>query len=501
MNFSNWADRQAEFQPDKTAILFEGQAISFADLAERSRNIARYLKNSLNLQMGDRIAFLGFNNPDMIALLIGAARIGVIVLPLNWRLAVPEHVYIMQNAGASALLVEEEFKDAAEQIGQEVDGLKLISHGFDADGWGVFDQGVKASTGDDARPEVTIDAPLLMVYTSGTTGRPKGAVLRQSALLWNAANSHHMHDMTSRDVILNVLPMFHVGGLNIQTLPALQIGATVVISRKFDPGETLRLIGQEKPTFLVLVPATIRAVLMHPNWQSSDLSSLRAMTTGSSIVPNSLIEPWHERDIPALVVYGSTETGPVSIYLRAEQAVSKIGTTGLAALHGDMKVVDDNGQPTPVGAVGEILVRGPNIMDGYWNDPEATAKALRDGWYYTEDLGMLDDDGFLTVVDRKKDMIISGGENIYPAELEEVLHRLDGVIDAAVVGRADEKWGEIPVAVIEKHTDAALDREGILKAFEGQLARFKHPRDVIFMDEMPRNSMGKVQKFILRDMI
>ena len=293
-----------------------------------------------------------------------------------------------------------------------------------------------------------LDAPLLLVYTSGTTGQPKGAVLTQNALLFNALNSVHMHELTPSDHILTVLPMFHVGGLNIHTTPGLYIGATISIHRRFDPSATLAAIEKDRPSLLVLVPATIAALIQQPNWQTTDLSSLRIVTTGSSIVPHSLIEAWHDRGIPVIQVYGSTETGPVALYQREEDAMTSVGSTGRGALHTELRIVDDAGEDVKPGASGEF-VAGVRIF--FRNTGETVAqvwKRLKTDWFCTGDIGYRDERGYVFINDRKTDVVISGGENIYPAELEQVLDGIDGIVEASVVGAADDKWGEIPVAVV-----------------------------------------------------
>ena len=315
---------------------------------------------------------------------------------------------------------------------------------------------------------------------------------------WNALNSLHMHGMTAADHVLTALPMFHVGGLNIQTTPALYAGATVTLHRKFDPRVVLSDIVSRRPSLVVLVPATIDAVISLPDWPEADLSSLRSLSTGSSYVPVPLIEAIHARAIPVLQVYGSTETCPIAIYQRAEDAFDTVGSTGKPALHCEVRVVDEAGRDVPAGVSGEILVRGPSVMYEYWGNEAATEQSLRDGWFFTGDIGYREENGYYFINDRKKDVVISGGENIYPAELEVVLNDMAEVKQAAVVGRDDEKWGQVPVAVVVRAEGASIDKQTILDRFNGVLARFKHPKDVVFIDTMPTNVMGKIQKFALR---
>ena len=495
MNLSGWIAHWADCQPDKTAIRFEGTDISYAALDGRIRRVAALLRNDLAVKRGDRIAFLGLNSPDMLVLLFACARIGAMLVPMNWRFAPPEHLYILENAGAKILFCEEEFTQGIESIAVAFANCRLVAMN------GEYERLV-ANAGQDALdPMAGPDDPLLLVYTSGTTGRPKGAVLTQHALTINAVNSAAMHDMTNDDVIFTNLPLFHVGGLNIQTTPAFHAGATVILHRRFDPGETMRVINEEKPSLMILVPAMMVAVMQHPGWKDLDLSCLRALTTGSTTVPLSLIDAYQDRGVPVIQIYGSTETAPIVIHQRIPDAWSTKGSTGCAALHCEAKIVDAAGRILGAGEKGEITVRGANIMTKYWNDPDATAEVLEDGWLCTGDIGHTDADGLYYVDDRVTDVVVSGSENIYPAELERVLDRCPDIAEAAVIGLADDKWGEVPVAVVVPGEGADMVREDVLALFDGELARFKHPHDVVFLDALPRNVMGKVLKYELRETV
>jgi fatty-acyl-CoA synthase len=338
------------------------------------------------------------------------------------------------------------------------------------------------------------EAPLLLCYTSGSTGAPKGVVLTQGELFWNAANSAHMHDLTSADRVLTTLPMFHVGGLNIQTLPALHAGATVTLHARFDPMAAIEAIERDRVTLAVLVPAQLTAMMEQPRWAAANLSSVRLITTGSTIVPRSLVERVGERGLRVVQVYGSTETCPIATYVRAEDAQRKAGSAGLPALHCEVRVVDLEDRALSPGQDGEILVRGPNVMRGYWNAPQATDEALRGGWYHSGDIGHFDSEGYLHVVARKHDMIISGGENIYPAELESILLECPGISEACVVGQPDERWGEAVLAVVVLKSGMHMTEADVSALFAGRVARFKHPRSVRFMDALPRTALAKVAR-------
>jgi fatty-acyl-CoA synthase len=301
--------------------------------------------------------------------------------------------------------------------------------------------------------------------------------------------------------VLTVLPLFHVGGLNIQTTPALQLGATVTLHARFTPEATLTAIERDQPTLTVLVPATIQALIEHPRWDETKLDSLRAVSTGSTQVPQRLVDAFARRGTPVLQVYGSTETSPVAVYTRLSGDWRRPGSTGLPGLMCEAKVVGEDGREAAPGEAGEVVVRGPNVLCEYWNNPKATTETLRDGWYYSGDIGLRDAEGHFFIHDRKKNLIISGGENIYPAEVERVLGQHPAVADAAVIGRADEKWQEVPVAYVVPRPGVAPDPAEIEGFCLAQLARYKVPREYVFLDGLPRNAMGKVQHFRLKELI
>ncbi len=494
MNLSDLIDRNAAFAPDKPAIHFAGRTLTYADFAARIAATARALKSELGVGRGDRVAILSLNHPDYLVLLYACARLGAMLVPLNWRLAVPEQVFILSDAGVKALVVEKGFAAVIEPLKAALPDVRVVGLDFAPS----FDDLLAAGSGDGANPHVDLSAPLLIVYTSGTTGRPKGAVLRQEALVWNAVMSQHMHDMTAADHILTVLPLFHVGGLNIQTTPALQLGATVTLHARFAPDAVLNALTVDQPTLTVLVPATMQAVIEHPYWDATDITCLRALSTGSTQVPQGLVDPFTARGVPVLQVYGSTETCPVAVYTRAG-GDQRAGSTGLPGLVCEARVVNDAGEEVPAGVAGEVVVRGPNVFFEYWGNAAATAETLREGWYHSGDVGTRDADGHFFIHDRKKNMIISGGENIYPAEVERVLIAHPEVAEGAVIGRPDPKWQEVPVAYVVRRPDAACDAKVLEAHLLSQLARFKVPREYVFVDALPRNAMGKVQHFVLRE--
>jgi fatty-acyl-CoA synthase len=498
VDLSGLIERNAAFSPNKPALHFEGKTLNYEALVARIDQTARALKSELGVGSGDRVAILSLNRPDYLVLLYACARLGAMLVPLNWRLAIAEQLFILSNASAKVLVLEKAFAAALPELEKKLSETGVVGFDFTPAQGVAFDALLAQGRGDSRNPHTDLSSPLLIVYTSGTTGRPKGAVLRQEALLWNGVMSQHMHGLTSDDHVLTVLPFFHVGGLNIQTTPALQHGATVTIHSRFSPDAALASFERDRPTLTVLVPAIIQAVTEHPAWPTTDLSSLKAISTGSTIVPQPLIDRFVARGVPVLQVYGSTETCPIAIYTRLGDDLSREGSTGLPGLCCEAAIIDDAGNELPPGVAGEIAVRGPNVFFEYWGNEAATREALHDGWYRSGDIGRRDTEGYFWVHDRKKNLIISGGENIYPAEVERVLLEHPDVADCGVIGRPDPRWDEVPVAYVIRRNGASCDSDGLRAHVQSQLARFKVPRDIVFVEDLPRTALGKVQHFMLK---
>jgi len=484
MNLAQIIERHAQFSPQQVAIHVAGEDITYPALWQRVQRATHALL-AAGVQPGDRVAWLGFNDPAMLVLLFALSRIGAILLPLNHRLAAPEHAAILGHAGVSLLVSDSAHASAAAALAQAQSCGFLPAAGLQAGDGTDIDTDTGVLSGNYA-------SPVLLVYTSGTTGRPKGALHTQSGLVWNCVISAHAHELTQDDHVLSTLPMFHVGGLCIQTLPALHAGTTVTLHARFDAAAWLADVAARRPTLSLMVPATLRAVLDHADFSATDLSPLRFLAAGSSTIPASMIAAIHARGVPLGQIYGATETGPVSIYLRRADAMQHVGAAGKAGLHVEVKLVNTLGETVAPGEVGEICVRAPNVMCGYWAD--ADNPAFNDGWFHTGDLARCDDAGFYEVVGRSKDMIISGGENIYPAEIENLLADCPQILEAAVVGQPDAHWGEVVVAVIVKAPGEDLDAAQVRQLFEGRLARFKHPKHIVFCKALPKTALGKVQK-------
>lgn len=477
-----WLHTHAQHQANKIALNFGDRSYTYSELAGWVEQLAGALQHGLNLKRGDRIAYYGKNSDTEVALIFAAARLGLIFTPLNWRLAAAELNYMLTDCDASVLFYDEEFADKIKAVSSGLENMKLLSNS----------EGVSSLSGayPPVQSEAILDDPLFIVFTSGTTGRPKGAVLTQQAVFWNAIISQHAHDFTCDDHILNVLPLFHVGGINIQMMPMFFVGGEVTLHAQFDLEAAIQALEYQGITVAISVPTVMKALLFHPDWGDLKLPKLRLFNTGSTDVPVEIIEAVHKRNIPMIQVYGATETGPISTYQKPGEAFSTVGSIGRCAAYSQIKLMGNKGE-VALGEVGEIWVKGPNNFSHYWNNPKATKEAKTDGWFHTGDMASVDENGLYWFADRKKHVIISGGENIYPAELERILNRIPGLKEAAVVGRPHPKWGEVPVAAVVV-TESGPDRAEILAAFGDKIARFKHPNDVVFLKSLPKNAMGKV---------
>ncbi|AMR79406.1 class I adenylate-forming enzyme family protein [Cupriavidus nantongensis] len=491
--------RHADAAPDRPALHYLGRTFTYGKLWRRVERASAHLAATWGIRAGDRVGTLCLNHELQLVLLFACARVGAMFAPLNYRLAPAELRAIAAHAQLAVL-----FHDAAhEALAREAGAGCRLAH---------LERLVDhPAPSDVVHAAVPDHAPLLLAYTSGTTGKPKGAVHTQAGVLANARASWWAHGMSADDHVLSVLPLFHVGGLCIQTLPALLAGAQVTLHDRFAPQAWLDAVAGARPSLSLMVPATLRAVLEHPCWPDADLTALRGVMAGSSTIPRSYIDAFHARGVPLGQVYGATETGPVSVVLKLEQAMARPGYAGWPQPEAEVRLAGADGAEVAPGAVGELWVRGANVMAGYWNQPESgrtgsgpTDSRLPGGWFHSGDLAHRDAEGCIEVVGRSKDMIISGGENIYPAEIENVLVGLPGVQECAVVGVADARWGEVPVAVIVPAPGAprgALAAEPLRELLAARIARFKLPREVVLMEDLPRSALGKVLKPQLRALL
>ena len=493
----SWPVRRRRLSPAHVAFVHGATRRTYAELDDRTRHLAGALRD-LGVERGDRVAYLGPNDPTLLETLFAATALGGVFVPLNWRLTAPELTYIAADCGATVLVHAAAMTDAATAVAAGSTALRhLVELGPPYDGMatGGRPRGPAPAPID---ATVGLDDPAVIIYTSGTTGRPKGATLSHGNITWNCVNVLVDTDLASDEVALVCAPLFHVAALNMVSLPVLMKGGTVVLTGGFDPDAALELIVRHGVTVMFGVPAMFNAMAQVSAFASADLSSLRRLLCGGAPVPLSTIRTYLDRGIPFLQGYGMTETSPGALFLGAERAADKAGSAGVASFFTDVRVVRPDGSEVEPGEKGEVVVAGPNVMRGYWNRPEATAEVMDGDWFRSGDVAVVDGDGYVTIVDRMKDVIISGGENIYPAEVEDAIYGHPDVAECAVIGVPHGRWGEVGRAIVVRRTGTALDEEALLEHLDGRLARFKLPRSVVFTEALPRSGAGKVLKAELR---
>lgn len=497
----DWVAKRAVLHGDKDALVSGDRHVTYSDLDRRTDRLAGALAE-LGVRRGDRVAVLLLNSIAFVELLLAAAKLGAILVPVNVRLSSDEIAYILADSGADVFVVHAPLVGAGRPAlggeGVRVRRTVVVDGGAEA-GELDYEDLVARGGAERARAAVAGGDVAFIMYTSGTTGRPKGAMLTHDNLLWNALNVlTSERGLRHDDVTVTVAPMFHIGGLGVHTLPFLYVGATNVILPAFDPARTLEAMAESRATVQFMVPAMWTAVSRVPDFESYDLSSLTHAMGGGSPCPLPLIEFFRSRNLPFTEGFGMTETAPLVAMLDAAHVASHAGSIGRAAMHVETRIVDDDDRDAGVGEVGELVVRGPNVFVGYWMRPAETAEAFRGGWFHTGDLGRMDGEGFITLVDRKKDMIISGGENVYPIEVEQVLLGHPAIVDAAVVGGPDPRWGETVHGVVVAKAGEPLDPEELITWCRDRLAHFKCPRRIHLVDELPRNATGKLLKTEIR---
>ena len=496
----SWLTKRALLTPDKEAVVDAERRLNYNQLNRRVNRLARTLQAS-GLQLGDRISILAYNCIEFVEVIMAAAKLGLILVPLNWRLTPTELAFNLNDSGAETLFFDADLAELADGVKGATPLKRFIVFGekqiSQARAYESLLSGQSESE-PETKPLPNLDTPHIIMYTAGTTGKPKGAILSQGASFWNVVNLNVALDFTSGDRNLLVLPMFHIGGIGLFTLPMLYDGGTVVIQRTFDPAKTLALLEEERITLFFGVPAIFLALIQHPLFDAGAFKNVRLVMSGGAPLPVSLVKQYHEAGIVLQQGFGMSEAAPSIATLAKELALKKAGSIGRALMHLEACIVDDQMNVVPTGGVGELVIRGPNLLQGYWNRPEATEEAFVGGWFHTGDLARMDADGELYIVERKKDMFISGGENVYPAEVENMLYGLPQIAEAAVFGIEDEKWGEAGRAVVALKEGQNLTAEEIIDHLKGRLAKYKIPKSVVFVDQLPRNAAGKVLKTVLR---
>ncbi len=502
INVGDWIKKWSLLQPEKTALYVEDQPFTYEEVNRRANQLCHLLLES-GVRKGDRIAVLLYNCHQYIEIFFGLSKIGAILVPLNWRLAPPELEFILQDSGSRMLIFEAEFGEIVSTLRNHLDmsnGSCFSIRGPCPD-WAMdYERALRENPFHEPPRTESIggEDPHVIMYTSGTTGIPKGAVLSQRKTLFNVLNADIVYNLTSKDIMMVTRPMFHSGGLLVEAAPVLYKGGTLVIRKRFRPNEILETIEKYRVTILELAATVYQFILQQCDLNRYDLSSVRCFFTGGERIPLALLREYERRGIVISQIFGQTEASTIT-FLSYEKAAKKIGSVGLPVFHGEVRVVDKNGKEVPPGEVGEIIVRGPTLMSGYWNRPDLTAETIRDGWLYTGDLARKDEEGYFYIVDRERDMYISGGENVYPAEIEKVLLNHPNILDAAVVGVPDEKWGEVGKAYIVLKPGESMSEEEVFRFLQGKVGKYKIPKYLQFVEELPKTASGKIQKFLLKE--
>ncbi len=495
----SWISRRARRTPDRVAIVHEGRASTYLGLHERVSRLAGALRG-LGVGRGDRIAYLGPNHQAYLETLFAAGTLGAVFVPLNMRLAGPELAHHLTDSGSSVLVYAPAQAAVLASIRTDLVLRHVVALAEPGEGEHDYEELLASAAPDPADEPVSLGDPCLIMYTSGTTGRAKGATLTHGNITWNAINVLVDADFGQDEMALVVAPLFHTAALNMLCLPAILKGGTVLIESAFDPARALDLIARHRVTSMFGVPAIYDAMAGAAGWADADISSLRTLLCGGAPVPEATIRAYLARGVTFIQGYGMTETSPGALLLDAAHVESKAGSAGIPHFFTDVRVVGPDLADTVPGERGEIVVAGPNVMQGYWGLPEATAAALADGvWLRSGDVATTDEDGYVFVVDRIKDVIISGGENIYPAEVENAIRDHPAVVECGVIGVPDDKWGEVGRAIVVLRPGTEVAEEEILGFLDGRLARYKIPKSVRFTGSLPRTATGKILKKSLRE--
>jgi fatty-acyl-CoA synthase len=500
MYVGDWLGKRDLLTPDRLALVDDSSdcRYTYRQLNERANRLANALRNRCGITKGDRIAVLARNRIELLDLLFASGKLGAILVPFNWRLVPRELSYLMHDCGARLLIAGPEYHAVAADLCRErsIDPPLMLSEpGQPGDFENLLATGNPAAV----TVDVDLDDPHLILYTSGTTGRPKGAVLPHRVMVWNSLNTNVGWDLHADDVGIIHTPLFHTGGINVLTLPIFHVGGTMVLMKDWEPQRCLELIQQESVTVFFAVPIMFQAMLNAPNFAATDFSKVRFFISGGAPCPVPIIREYQQRGVPFRQGYGLTEVSVNCFTLNPEDAERKAGSVGRPNFHLDARLVDEDGRDVAPDGIGELWLRGPTVCAGYWNNPTATAAAITDGWFHTGDLARIDADGYYYIVERKKDMFISGGENVYPAEVESVLYEHPDVAECAVIGVADPTWGEVGRALVHLHAGSHPSAEALLAHCRERLARYKVPRSIIFVDELPHTSSGKIYKPELRE--
>jgi fatty-acyl-CoA synthase len=490
INQYDWAAKWADYLPEKIAFKeYESQQVlTYADLNAKGHALATHLTDQYHLEKGSRIVLLSDNSLEHVLLFVAAQKLGFVLVPLNYRLTAAEIDYLVEDVQPGLIIVAQKYRG---KISANHEAIAQWS-------WQELSafcaQAVTPSKHKNQQPLIHEDDPILILYTSGTTGFPKGALYTHKMLFWNSINTSMSLIVNTESRTINCMPLFHTGGWNVLLTPFLHHGAFTYLLPKFEAELVLRLLEEEAISIFMGVPTMLKLIADTPYFEQADLSRLHYIIVGGEPMPIPLIERWHEKGVPIRQGYGMTEVGPNLTSLHQKDAIDKKGSIGRPNFYVQIKLVDSDHQEVPTGESGELLLKGPMVTPGYWNKPEATQKSITDGWFHTGDIAMMDEDGYLYIVDRIKNMYISGGENVYPAEVERVLQAIDDIAEAAVIGVPDEKWGEVGKAFIVLNPDAKTTIASLDVYCRKVMARFKCPKYFVLLDELPKNDTGKIDR-------
>jgi len=502
INIGDWAKKWSLLQPHKRALIIEDRSFTYREINLRTNQLCHFLL-ALGVQKGDRISVLLYNCHQYIEIFFALSKLGAILVPLNWRLAGPELEFIIKDSGSRILIFEPEFEEVLASLRPD---LKLsngdyICVGSPCPDWAKdYEKGLLENPVEEPILQVPVgdEDPHILMYTSGTTGIPKGAILSQRKTFFNALNAAMVYDLTSKDIMMISRPMFHSGGLLVEAAPLLYKGGTIIIRKRFRPHEILETVQKYRVTVLELAATVYQFLLQECDLNQYDLSSVRCYFTGGERIPAAMIKEYLRKGIVISQIFGQTEASTIT-FLSPEKAASKIGSVGLPVFHGEVRIIDKEGKDVKPEEIGEIIIKGPTLMSGYWNRQDLTAETIREGWLYTGDLARMDEEGYIYIIDRERDMFISGGENVYPAEIEKVFFAHSKVFDVAVVDVPDAKWGEVGKAFIVLKPGEAMTEEEALKFLKGRIGKYKIPKYVEFVKELPKTASGKIQKFLLKE--
>jgi len=505
ITLAKWLERRTLQTPDRPLLTFEGETWTYAEFEHRSALVADVLRVG-GVKAGDRVGYLAFNHPTFLESMFACARLGAIFVPLNFRLTGPELAFMLDDAGVNTMIAGPEHRSILDSVRSEVPVTRWIgveganSTGADAE-WEDYEELLSSAVPVEEIASIDPGETALIMYTSGTTGRPKGAMLTHENIWWNNVGTLMTGEYTDAEVTLVMAPLFHIGGLNVTTLIVMQRGGHVILHRHFEPGAALAAVEEHRVTSLFGVPAMFLFMSQMPEFDSTDMSSINITICGGAPVPEPLQKRYTGVGVPFQQGYGLTETSPSLTVLTKDFGEQKLGSAGQPVFFMEMKLINEKGATIDEPFTkGEICARGPNIMKGYWNRPEATAEAIdADGWFRTGDAGYVDEEGFYFVADRVKDMVISGGENVYPAEVEEVLLGHPALSEVAVIGTPSQKWGEAVTAVASLIDGESLTLEELREFAGASLARYKLPSRLEIVDEIPHNASGKMLKRELRE--